>query len=70
MELAKEYNAAVWDQFDIMGGLRSMQNWQKEGLAQRDKIHFTANGYILIGDLLFNAFIERYIEHTEANKEN
>ena len=70
MELAKEYNAAVWDQFDIMGGLGSMKNWQNEGLAQRDKIHFTKDGYILMGDLLFNALIERYIEHTEANKEN
>ena len=70
MELAKEYNAAVWDQFDIMGGLCSMQKWQDEGLAQRDKIHFTKPGYILMGDLLFNALIERYIEHIEANKKN
>ena len=69
MELAEEYNAAVWDQFHIMGGLRSMQNWQNEGLAQRDKIHFTKEGYILMGDLLFNALIERYIEHLDANKE-
>ena len=70
MDLAKEYNAAVWDQFDIMGGLCSMQKWQDENLAQRDKIHFTKNGYILIGDLLYNALIERYIEHINANKEN
>ena len=70
MELAKEYDAAVWDQFDIMGGLRSMQKWQNEGLAQRDKVHFTKDGYILIGDLLFNALIERYIEHIDFNKEN
>ena len=70
MDLAKEYNAAVWDQFDIMGGLRSMQKWQNNGLAQRDKIHFTKNGYILIGDLLYNALIERYLEHIESNKEN
>ncbi len=68
MDLAKEYNAAVWDQFDIMGGLRSMQEWQKEGLAQRDKIHFTKTGYILMGDLLYNALIERYLEHVKANK--
>ena len=70
MDLAKEYNAAVWDQFDIMGGMCSMKKWQNEGLAQRDKVHFTKDGYILMGDLLFNALIERYIEHTEANKEN
>ena len=65
-----EYEAAVWDQFDIMGGLRSMQKWQNEGLAQRDKVHFTKDGYILIGDLLFNALIERYIEHIDFNMEN
>ena len=69
MELGKEYQAAVWDQFDIMGGLRSMRNWQKAGLAQRDKVHFTRDGYILMGDLLYNALIERYLEHIEANKE-
>ena len=69
MELGAEYNAAVWNQFDIMGGLRSMQKWQNEGLAQRDKIHFTRDGYILMGDLLYNALIERYLEHLEANKE-
>ena len=69
LELGAEYNAAVWNQFDIMGGLKSMQDWQNEGLAQRDKIHFTRDGYILMGDLLFNALIERYLEHLEANKE-
>ena len=68
-ELAKEYDAAVWDQFDIMGGLNSMKQWQDEGLAQRDKVHFTKAGYIVMGDLLFNALIERYIEHINANKE-
>lgn len=69
MELGKEYQAPVWNQFDIMGGLYSMRNWQKAGLAQRDKVHFTRDGYILMGDLLYNALIERYLEHIEANKE-
>ena len=68
IELGAEYNAAVWDQFDIMGGLKSMRSWQKAGLAQRDKVHFTKNGYTLMGDLLYNALMERYLEHIEANK--
>ena len=67
MELGKKYNAAVWDQFDIMGGLQSMQAWQKAGLAQKDKVHFTAEGYKLMGDLLYNAFISRYMEHIKQN---
>ena len=63
LQLGKEYNAAVWDFFDIMGGLTSMQQWQNAGLAQKDKIHFTNSGYALIGDLLYNALMERYTEH-------
>ena len=63
MELGKKHNAAVWDFFDIMGGLRSMQDWQEEGIAQKDKVHFTNTGYCLIGDLLFNALMDRYMEH-------
>ena len=70
MELGAEYNAAVWDQFDIMGGLQSMRKWEKEGLARRDKVHFTKEGYTLMGDLLFNALIERYLRYIKANKRN
>ncbi len=66
LEMGKQYNAAVWNQFDIMGGLRSMKNWEKAGLAQRDKVHFTSSGYKLVGDLLYNALISRYIEHVKS----
>lgn len=67
LEMGKRYNAAVWDQFDIMGGLYSMQNWEKAGLAQPDKVHFTKSGYQLMGDLLYNALIESYMEHVKRN---
>lgn len=55
--LAAETGGAVWDQFEIMGGLKSMEKWQKAGLAQRDKVHFTRAGYLLLGDLFYDAFI-------------
>ena len=67
MELGKKYNAAVWNQFDIMGGLKSMQAWEEAGLAKKDKVHFTNEGYRLLGDLLYNALITRYIEHIQLN---
>ena len=67
MEMGKQYNAAVWDQFDIMGGLRSMSDWEKAGLAQKDKVHVTNAGYQLIGDLLYNALITSYLEHVKSN---
>jgi lysophospholipase L1-like esterase len=66
MEMGKKYNAAVWDQFDIMGGLNSMKEWEDAGLAKKDKVHFTNEGYRLLGDLLYNAFIDRYIEHIKS----
>lgn len=67
MEMGRQYNAAVWDQFDIMGGLRSMSDWEKAGLAQKDKVHFTNAGYQLLGDLLYNALITSYLEHVKSN---
>ena len=67
MEMGKDYNAAVWNQFDIMGGLKSMEEWEKAGLAKKDKVHFTNEGYKLLGDLLYNALITRYIEHVQLN---
>ena len=67
MELGKKYDAAVWDQFRIMGGLSSMQDWEKAQLAKKDKVHFTNEGYKLLGDLLYDAFIERYMEHVKQN---
>ena len=66
-EMAKSYGAAVWDQFDVMGGLRSMQDWEKAGWAQKDKVHFTREGYRLMGDLLYNALIESYMQHVKQN---
>ena len=68
MELGKKHNAAVWDFFDIMGGLKSMEQWENQNMAKKDKIHFTTTGYTLIGDLLYNAIIDKYIEHlTQRN---
>lgn len=66
MELAEAHNAGVWNLFDIMGGLRSIYNWENAGLAKADKVHFTKEGYELVGDLMYNALMERYIEHLKA----
>lgn len=54
-KLAAENNAAVWDLFEIMGGLNSIYTWDQAGLAKGDKIHFTSKGYRLQADLLFDA---------------
>ena len=57
-ELADEVGGAVFDQFEIMGGLHSMEQWRIANLAQNDRVHFTKIGYELMGKLLFNAIVK------------
>ena len=67
LELGRECGGGVWDQFEIMGGLESMKKWESAGLARKDKVHFTDDGYFLLGDLLYNALMEKYVEHLNRN---
>ena len=61
-KLAEKHGGSVWDLFEIMGGLGSMKEWEKAGMAAKDKVHFTHKGYILIGDLFYNALMNAYLE--------
>lgn len=63
--LAREHNAGVWDFYSVMGGLNSILVWQRFGLAKRDRIHFTRKGYLLKGDLFFNAFLKSYDDYID-----
>ena len=56
----KRNNVAVWDMFEIMGGLGSITEWEKNGLSKTDKIHLTKEGYIIMGDLFYFAFMDAY----------
>lgn len=56
--LADTTGGAVWDQFEIMGGLKSMEKWRLAKLAKYDRVHFTNAGYKLLGDLFYNALAQ------------
>ena len=58
--LASDVGGAVWDQFEVMGGLKSMEKWYKAKLARVDRVHFTAAGYRLVGDLFSSALLDAY----------
>ena len=58
--LAEKHDASLWDLFSVMGGLDSVKLWEEQGLAQKDKVHFTKKGYELVGNLFFDAFINAY----------
>jgi lysophospholipase L1-like esterase len=67
--LQKKYDIAIWDMFEIMGGLGSIKVWQKYDLAAKDKIHFKARGYYMIGKLMFDAINDSFIEYKKSIKQ-
>ncbi|MBU2951696.1 hypothetical protein KO493_13405 [Tamlana agarivorans] len=64
LEIAQEYNMAVWDFFEIMGGLGASQKWYKHELMPKDRVHFTLFGYSVKGDLMLNAFVNAWAAST------
>ena len=66
-ELMEKHNVLVWDLFTVMGGQKSIAKWNKAGIAQRDKVHFTIHGYEIIAELMFDAFIKAYNEQLKLN---
>ena len=69
--LADDTGGLLWDQFYVMGGLKSMDKWRLAKLAQHDRVHFTRAGYELVGDLfsnaLFSAFADYIATHPSPN---
>lgn len=60
INLAKKHQAGYYDLLTVMGGLGSIKTWERNGLAQKDKIHLNRNGYIMLGDLMFSALMKEY----------
>ena len=56
-ELAKECKGVFWDMYAVMGGAGASDAWREAGLMQGDRVHFTADGYRLIGDMLYDAIM-------------
>lgn len=65
LELAKEQNCGVWNLYEVMGGYNSSYLWHKDKLMQNDLIHFTKKGYIIKGELMFDALLNAYDEHVK-----
>jgi len=67
IELSKEQSCGVWNFYRIMGGYNSSYLWLKEKLMHTDLIHFTKSGYIIKGELLFEALVKAYDNHIVEN---
>lgn len=63
-DFAADNDIAIWDLYDVVGGEKcACKNWTATGMYQRDKIHFTREGYTLQGLLLHEAFIKAYNDY-------
>lgn len=63
MHLATRHGCGVWDTFGVMGGPRSILDWEEAGFAKKDRVHLTRPGYVALGDLLFSAMMKAYGDH-------
>ena len=59
-KLTQDQNAAMWDMYGIMGGYKSILKWYKAKIARKDKVHFTARGYYIFADMMFDAIMKSY----------
>jgi GDSL-like Lipase/Acylhydrolase family len=66
-KLAKKYDAGVWDWFTVMGGFGSSQKWYKDEMMDKLRIHFSRAGYLIQGDLFYEAFL-KYLDEYEFNR--
>jgi len=56
----------LWDLYQITGGHGSAYKWLKRGLMNKDRVHFTNEGYRMQGSLFFNAFSKAYNKFLNA----
>lgn len=58
---ATDHNLPVWNMYEIVGGSRwACVNWTEAGLMRPDRVHYLPEGYILQGNLLYQALINAY----------
>ena len=61
---AKEHRLLVWDMYDVVGGKRrACVNWTEAKLMRPDHVHYLHEGYILPGNLLYQALINAYNDY-------
>ncbi len=58
--VAAEYGCGFWDAFAMMGGRGSMVRWVNAGLAGRDHVHLTREGYELKAARFLDAILRGY----------
>jgi lysophospholipase L1-like esterase len=67
--VCRELGCAYWDTRQRMGGVGTMRDWQSAGLAQGDRVHFTAGGYRRLSAALFADLMQLFEAYKKARPE-
>jgi lysophospholipase L1-like esterase len=67
--VCRELGCAYWDTRERMGGAGAMRDWQLAGLAQGDRVHFTADGYRRLSNVLFADLMQRFEAYKKVRPE-
>jgi lysophospholipase L1-like esterase len=59
-KIALRSGAAFWNLFQAMGGTGSIERWQKQSLAQADRVHLTSAGYQMVAEMLYAELMSGY----------
>lgn len=61
---ADDNGLAVWDMYEAVGGRqRACPNWQEAGLMRPDHVHYLPEGYVLQGELFYQALLKAYNDY-------
>lgn len=60
---ATDHKLAYWDLHRVAGGPHGQSEWLIRGLFQKDRIHFTPEGYRLQGALFYQALMRDYYSY-------
>lgn len=63
LDLVAERGVACWDLYGHLGGRGSIDALNATGFAASDRLHFRRDGYILMGELLYELLVRAAIQH-------
>ncbi len=65
---ATKHGLALWDMYAAVGGAKhACTNWQAAQMLRPDHVHYTPEGYMLQGELLYDALIKTYNEYVSRS---
>ncbi|MDD3534972.1 MAG: GDSL-type esterase/lipase family protein [Candidatus Cloacimonetes bacterium] len=67
-ELSKAKGYAYWQLSEVMGGKGSVSKWRNNGMAAKDLLHYTPKGYMLQGQLFYQALLKGYKDYSEVRE--